>query len=186
MRSSGLRSTLLLGEAVVKALGNLPYQLTSFIGRETAVAMVGRRLAADRFVTLVGPGGSGKTRLALEVGRTVADLRPDGVFFVDFSGLSDPDLVPNCVLQVLGLRSAPGHDPLEVLVARLSNRELLLILDNCEHLLNACASLAGALAAGCPGLWTLATSRESLGVSGEVIVRARRPRATGPGQTGWP
>ena len=95
----------------MKALGNLPYQLTSFIGRDAAVAMVGRRLPADRLVTLVGPGGSGKTRLALEVGRTVAELRPHGVFFVDLSGVSEPELVPNCVLQVLGLRSAPGQTP---------------------------------------------------------------------------
>ncbi len=155
----------------VKPFGDLPGHLTAFVGRRTTLELVCQRLTADRLVTLVGPGGCGKTRLGVEVGRMVADRRPQGVFFVDLSGLSEPGLVPNCVLQVLGLRSAPGHDPVEVLVARLSNRELLIILDNCEHLLNACASLAAAIAAGCPGLWTLATSRESLGVNGEVIVR---------------
>ena len=147
----------------MRALGYLPGQLTSFIGRERVVVMVGGKVEADRFVTLVGPGGCGKTRLALEVGRKVADGRPGGVFFADLSGLSEPGLVPGAVLQVLGLRASPGRDPLKVLVARLANRELLLILDNCEHVLDACASLAAALVLGCPGLWVLATSRELRG-----------------------
>jgi predicted ATPase/DNA-binding CsgD family transcriptional regulator len=159
------------GDAVVKGQADLPGQLTSFVGREPTIARVVRRLQVDRLVTLVGPGGCGKTRLSVEVGRRVVDLRHDGVFFVDLSGLSDPRLVANSVLQVLGLRAAPGRDPIEILLARLPKRELLLILDNCEHLLDACASLANALTRGCPKLWTLATSRESFGIAGEVLVR---------------
>jgi predicted ATPase len=124
--------TLFVYEAVVKAPGRLPGQLTSFVGREAAILMVCQRLQSDRFVTLVGSGGCGKTRLSMEVGRRVAELRRDGVFFVDLSGLTEPGLVPNAVLQALGLRAAPGRDPVEVLVARLLKRELLLILDNCE------------------------------------------------------
>lgn len=87
----------------MKASGKLPGQLTSFVGREPAVLMVCQRLQSDRFVTLVGSGGCGKTRLSLEVGRRVAEVRPDGVFFVDLSGLTEPGLVPNAVLQALGL-----------------------------------------------------------------------------------
>ena len=176
--------TLFVDEAVVKASGKLPGQLTSFIGRESAVLMVCQRLQSDRFVTLVGSGGCGKTRLSLEVGRRVAEVRPDGVFFVDLSGLTEPGLVPNAVLQALGLRAAPGRDPVDVLVARLSKRELLLILDNCEHLLDVCASVASALASGCPGLWTLATSRQSLGVTGEIVVLVEGLELPDRGQVG--
>ncbi|MGD0810157.1 MAG: LuxR family transcriptional regulator, partial [Acidimicrobiales bacterium] len=154
----------------MKVQGNLPGQLTTFVGREAAVAMVGDRLQADRLVSLVGPGGCGKTRLAIEVGREVADRRPDGVFFVDLSGISEPGLVPAAVLGVLGLQAAPGRDPVGVLVTQLSKRKVLVVLDNCEHLIDACASVADALVRGCPQVWALATSREHLGVAGEVIV----------------
>ena len=154
----------------MKALGNLPGQLTSFVGREATVALVGRRLQADRLVSLVGPGGCGKTRLAIETGRRFADLRSDGVFFVDLSALSDPGLVPGAVLRAVGLRAAPGRGRVGALVSQLSERDVLLLLDNCEHLVDACASLADALVRGCPRLWALATSREPLAVIGEVIV----------------
>jgi predicted ATPase/DNA-binding CsgD family transcriptional regulator len=150
--------------------GNLPGQLTRFIGRETTVELVSRRLNDDRVVTLVGPGGCGKTRLAIEVGGRVAHLRPHGVFFVDLSGLADPGLMPGAVLHVLGLRAAPGHDPIEVLVTQVAKRELLVILDNCEHMLELCARVADSLARAASSVWVLATSRERLGVSGEVIV----------------
>ena len=137
------------GDAPMKALGNLPGQLTTFVGREATIAAIRRRLQADRLVSLVGPGGCGKTRLAIEIGRHVADLRPDGVFFVDLSGLSDPGLVPSAVL---GPRAgaAPGRDPVDVLVTQLSERHVLLLLDNCEHLVDACASLADAVVRAAP------------------------------------
>ena len=133
------------GDARMKAVENLPGQLTTFVGREAISATVRRCLQADRLVSLVGPGGCGKTRLAIETGRRVADLRPDGVFFVDVSGLSDPGLVPGAVLGALGLRVASGRDPVDTLVAQLSERHVLLLLDNCEHLVDACASLTDAL-----------------------------------------
>ena len=149
---------------------SLPAQLTSFIGRGSAIELVGRQLVEHRLVSLVGPGGCGKTRLAIEVGRDVTDRRLDGVFFVDLAGISDPGLVPGAVLGVFGLRAAPGRDPIGVLVTNLSERDVLLVLDNCEHLVDACASLTDALVRGCPTLWVLATSRERLGLTGEVIV----------------
>jgi len=154
----------------MKVPGNLPGQLTSFVGREATIATVRDRLQADRLVSLVGPGGCGKTRLAIEIGRDVADRRTDGVFFVDLSGISDPGLVPGAVVGTLGLQAAPGRDPVGVLVSRLSERDVLVILDNCEHLVDACASLADAMVRGCPRIWVLATSRERLGVAGEAIV----------------
>jgi predicted ATPase/DNA-binding CsgD family transcriptional regulator len=172
----------------VKALWNSPGQLTSFVGREATVATVGYRLQADRLVSLVGPGGCGKTRLAIEIGRDLADRRPDGVFFVDLSGLSDPGLVPGAVLRAIGLRAAPGRDPVAVLVSQLSERDVLLVLDNCEHLVDACASLADALVRGCPRVWALATSRERLGVTGEVTVAVGGLELPGRGQRddeGW-
>ncbi len=162
--------TLLLGDLSVKVPGNLPGQLTSFVGREATIATVRDRLQADRLVSLVGPGGCGKTRLAIEVGRGVAACRPDGAFFVDLSGISDPGLVPAAVLRVFGLRDPSGRDPCEVLVTQLSERDVLVVLDNCEHLVDACASLVDTLVRGCPRIWVLATSRERLGVAGEVIV----------------
>jgi predicted ATPase/DNA-binding CsgD family transcriptional regulator len=149
--------------------GRLPGQVTSFIGRQVTIAVVARRLREERLVTLVGPGGCGKTRLVIEVGRSVSDRR-QGVFFVDLSGLSDAGLVPRIVLHALGRRAAPGQDPAEALVEQVSDQELLVILDNCEHVLDACARLADSLARHCPKLWLLATSRERLGVTGEVIV----------------
>jgi len=142
--------TLLLGDLSVKVPGHLPGQLTSFVGREATIATVRERLQADRLVSLIGPGGCGKTRLAIEVGREVAACRPDGVFFVDLSGISDPALVPGAVVGALGLQAAPGRDPVGVLVSRLSERDVLLILDNCEHLVDACAALVDALVRGCP------------------------------------
>jgi predicted ATPase/DNA-binding CsgD family transcriptional regulator len=176
--------TLLLGEPVREVIGNLPGQLTSFVGREATIALVRGRLQADRLVSLVGPGGCGKTRLAIEVGREVTDRRPDGVFFVDLSGISDPGLVPSVVLGVLGLRAAPGRDPVGVLVTQLSERKMLLVLDNCEHLLDACASLADVLVRQCSQLWALATSRERLGLTGEVVVPVGGLELPGPQQGG--
>ena len=156
--------------APVKPLGSLPGQLTSFIGRRSTIELVGRRLAEHRLVSLVGPGGCGKTRLAIEVGQRTTSVPPGSVFFVDLSGLSDPGLVPGAVLRALGLREAPGKGPLETLTAQLSERDLLVLLDNCEHLIGACAALADALARECPGVRLLATSREQLGVTGEAVV----------------
>ncbi len=172
----------------LKASGGLPGQLTSFIGRRSTIELVGRRLAKHGLVSLVGPGGCGKTRLAIEVGRRTALVPPGSVFFVDLSSLSDPGLVPDTVLRALGLREVPGEGPLEILIARLAQRDLLVLLDNCEHLIDACAALADVLARECPGVRLLATSRERLGVAGEVVVDVgglELPERAGFGHEDW-
>jgi len=153
-----------------KVLGSLPGQLTSFIGRRSTIELVGRRLAEHQLVSLVGPGGCGKTRLAIEVGQRTKLVTPEGVFFVDLSGLRDEALVPGTVLRALGLREVPGESPLQTLTAQLSTREVLVLLDNCEHVLGACAEVAVTLAGKCPGVRVLATSRERLGTAGEAVV----------------
>jgi predicted ATPase/DNA-binding CsgD family transcriptional regulator len=149
-------------------LSNLPSSLTSFIGREQAIADVRRLLTTTRLLTLTGAGGSGKTRLAFEVGAEVLEEYPDGVFAVEFAPLSDPDLVPQAAASVLGVPEHTGRSLTESLVHYLRPRNGLLILDNCEHLVSACAALAHALLRGCPSLRIISTSREGLRVAGEL------------------
>ena len=147
---------------------NLPAPLTSFLGREQDLARLERLLGEARLATLTGTGGTGKTRLALETGTRVAGRFPDGVWLAELVGIADPGLVAAQVMLALGVRQAGDVPMLEALIYRLRSAELLLILDNCEHLLDACAGLAGALLRAAPGLRVLATSRESLGIPGEV------------------
>jgi predicted ATPase/DNA-binding SARP family transcriptional activator len=147
---------------------NLPAPLTSFVGREQDLALVGKLVGEARLVTLTGAGGSGKTRLAVEFAAGVVERFPDGVWLAELAGLSDPSLVGAQVMEALGVRQAGDVPVLEALRWRLRSAELLLVLDNCEHLLDACAQLAGGLLAGAPGLRVLATSREPLGVPGEA------------------
>ncbi len=147
---------------------NLPAQLTSFVGREKEIAEVKQELDAHRLVTLVGPGGTGKSRLSLQVAAHVLDAYPHGVWFIDLSPLSDPELVPQTILSTLGVGEQKGQTVLETLAEFLHDKTLLLLLDNCEHLIEACARLAQAVLKTSPNLRILATSRESLGVSGEV------------------
>jgi predicted ATPase len=147
---------------------NLPAQLTSFVGREQDLAMLGELLGEARLVTLTGAGGTGKTRLAVEFASGVVERFADGVWLAELAGLSDPGQVPGQVMEALGVRQAGDVPMLEALRFRLRSAELLLVLDNCEHLLDACAQLAGALLASSPWLRVLATSREPLGVLGEV------------------
>jgi predicted ATPase/DNA-binding XRE family transcriptional regulator len=149
---------------------NLPLQLTSFIGREKEIAEIGRVLSQRsgvRLLTLTGPGGTGKTRLALQVAADlVADVR-DGVWLIELAPLADPALVSQTVAAVLGLREVPGRRVSDALVDYLRSKQLLLVLDNCEHLIQACAELAEKLLNACLNLTILATSREGLGVAGE-------------------
>jgi predicted ATPase/DNA-binding SARP family transcriptional activator len=152
---------------------NLPILLTSFVGRAEQVAEL-RRLLGDlgsgpRLVTLTGPGGCGKTRLALEVGGASLATHPDGVWLVDLAPLSDPELVPRTVATVLAIRESPDQPVVAALVEALRARSLLLILDNCEHVIEASARLADALLRGCPRIRILATSREGLGIPGELL-----------------
>jgi predicted ATPase/DNA-binding CsgD family transcriptional regulator len=156
-------------EGAPRTANNLPLQLSSLVGREREIAKARDLLAETRLLTLTGPGGSGKTRLALAVAAGMLEDFDDGTWLVELAPLSDPDLVPQAVASVLGVREAPG-DPLpEVLVDRLRTKSLLLVLDNCEHMVDACASLVRALLRSCPNLRILATSRETLGVPGETI-----------------
>ena len=148
---------------------NLPLALTSFVGREREMAEASKLLDTDRLLTLAGPGGSGKTRLALAVASGLVENFEDGVWLVELAPLSDPDLVPQAIASVLGVREAPGTDLIEGLVDHLEPRNVLLVLDNCEHLIEACASLAETLLRRCPGLSVLTTSREALGIPGETL-----------------
>src|SRR6516225_5257955 len=152
-------------------LTNLPAQVSSFIGREGELAAVRALVGGSRLVTLIGVGGAGKTRLGLEVAAGLLDGTGDGVWFVDLAPLADPDLVSVTVAEVLGVRQGPGHPVTDTVVQAVGQRSLLVLLDNCEHVIGACAKLADALLRGCPNLALLATSRESLGIGGERVYR---------------
>jgi predicted ATPase/class 3 adenylate cyclase len=150
---------------------NLPLQLTSFIGRERERGEVGRLLAATRLLTLTGPGGTGKTRLALQAAAEALDAYPDGVWLAELAALADPALVPPAVAQAVGVREEPGRPVSDALADALRSKHMLVVLDNCEHLLDACARLADALLHACPRVQVLATSREALGIAGETTWR---------------
>jgi len=150
---------------------NLPIQLTSFIGREQEMARVKEILIDTRLVTLTGAGGSGKTRLAIQVAADLIDEFPDGVWFVEFAPLADTALVTYSVATALGLQLQSGRTIQLALTEYLRERNCLLLFDNCEHLIDACARLADALVRACPNMKILATSREGFGIAGEVIHR---------------
>jgi predicted ATPase/DNA-binding CsgD family transcriptional regulator len=150
--------------------GNLPADLSSFVGRRREVSEVKRLLAVHRMLTLTGPGGVGKTRLALRAAGDVRRGFPDGAWLVDLAELEDPDLLGRTVTAALGLDDPSSSSPLARLLDYLEQRELLLVLDNCEHLLDACAILAGKLLAATPGLHVMATSRQALNVEGEHVL----------------
>jgi predicted ATPase/class 3 adenylate cyclase/DNA-binding CsgD family transcriptional regulator len=148
-----------------------PVQLTSFVGREAQIGQVRQLLADNRLVTLTGAGGVGKTRLAAQVAAELAGEFGDGVCYVDLAPITDPDVVAVTAARALGLPDQPGSSTMDTLLGFVRDRQLLVVLDNCEHLLDACAELVVALLAGAPGLSVLATSREPIGVSGEATWR---------------
>ena len=150
-------------------LTNLPVQLTSFIGRERELADLKRLLFSAHLVTLTGAGGSGKTRLAVEIANSVSGRFADGVWLVDLVPLREPALVQQAVALALGLRPTADQPLLEMLLDFVRARQLLLILDNCEHLSEACAQLAQELLSVAPELRILATSREPLAIAGETL-----------------
>ncbi|MEV1046744.1 BTAD domain-containing putative transcriptional regulator [Streptomyces sp. NPDC049916] len=166
------------------APGNLRARLTSFVGRDTDIAALREDLGRARLVTLLGPGGAGKTRLSQETAEAAADAWPDGVWLAELAPVDDPDTVPEAVLGALGARETvlrgagaeelrvadrTGDDPLVRLTEYCAPRRMLLLLDNCEHVVGAAAALADHLLAHCPQLTVLATSREPLGVPGEFV-----------------
>lgn len=148
---------------------NLPAQLSSFIGREREMTETKQLLADSRLLTLTGVGGGGKTRLALEVAADLISDYPGGVWLVELAAASDPNMVTHLTAEALGIREQPKRPLVGTLVDRLRSKHLLLVLDNCEHLLDACAKLVGALLKTCGKLRILATSREAIGVAGEKI-----------------
>jgi predicted ATPase/class 3 adenylate cyclase/DNA-binding CsgD family transcriptional regulator len=153
------------------ATERLPMQLTSFIGRQGEIRGIREALGANRLVTLTGAGGSGKTRLAVQVAADVADEFADGVWYVDLAPLTDPAVMPVTVARALGLADQPGQPTMDVLRRFVRHREVLILLDNCEHLLDASAELITDLLATCPALTFLTTSREPIGAAGEVSWR---------------
>ena len=147
---------------------NFPTQLTSFVGRAVQMEEVRILLADNRLVTLTGAGGAGKTRLAIETAIRIAAGFHDGAWYVDLAPITHPAAVPVTVARALGLPDQPGSSTIETLVRFVGDREMLVVLDNCEHLLDATASLVVELLAACPALRLLATSREPVNVAGEV------------------
>ena len=146
----------------------VPLRLTSFLGRDDDLLRIRALLADHRLVTILGPGGVGKTSLALETTRALAGDFPHGVGVARLAGVADPDLLPETVLTALGVREAPTTTPEDQLLGHLRDRTTLVVLDNCEHLIDACAVLAERLLESCPALRLLATSREPLAARGEV------------------
>src|SRR5690348_8711860 len=150
---------------------NLPAQLTSFIGRVGQIEEVRRLVRDNRLVTLTGAGGAGKTRLSIEAADELPSEFPDGVWWVDLAPVADPIVVPVTVARTLGLPDQPGRSPLETVVRFIGDRKVLLLLDNCEHLLDICGEVITTLLSRCPRLTVLTTSREPISVSGEVTWR---------------
>ena len=146
---------------------NLPQQLTSFVGRELEIAEAEMLLKSARLLTLLGMGGLGKTRLSLQIAADVLDAYPDGVWFLDLAPIRDPSLVQSVAAQTLSVQEEPGRPLTQTLCAHVKERKLLIIFDNCEHLVSACAVLANALLRAAPEVRIIATSREALRIPGE-------------------
>ncbi|MEU8619066.1 LuxR C-terminal-related transcriptional regulator [Streptomyces sp. NPDC048623] len=147
--------------------GNLPADVTSFVGRRREISEALRLLSSSRLLTLTGPGGVGKTRLALRVADRARRNHRDGVWLVELADVTDPSFLAHTTAERLGLQSEPSRESADLVIDHLAPREALLVLDNCEHLVDECAAFVAALLAACPRLTVLATSRQSLGVYGE-------------------
>jgi predicted ATPase/class 3 adenylate cyclase len=150
---------------------NLPVQFTSFVGRHAEMSRLRKALVGNRLVTLTGAGGVGKTRLAVEVAAQVVGEFGDGVCYVDLAPITHPGVVPVTVARALGLPDQPGRSTMDTLLRFVRDRQMLVVLDNCEHLLDASAELVAAVLGAAPGLTLLATSRERIGVTGEATWR---------------
>ncbi len=159
---------------------NLPLQLTSFVGRDKELTAVKALLGRTRLLTVTGSGGCGKTRLCLQVAADLLDDSGEGAWLVELAALNDPALVPQAVADVLGVQEEPGRPILQTLTDALGTKRLLVVLDNCEHVLAACAALADALGRRCPNVRLLASSREALGVAGEQVYRIPPLSLPGP------
>ncbi|MBN9690205.1 MAG: adenylate/guanylate cyclase domain-containing protein [Verrucomicrobia bacterium] len=147
---------------------NLPAQVTSFVGRSREMAEVKRLLGTTRMLTLTGPGGTGKTRLSMQVAAEVLETFPHGVWLIELATVTDPELVPERLTEAMEIRTEAGRTALETLLDALKTRHLLLVLDNCEHVIAACAQLATTLLQRCREVRILASSREALNIPGEI------------------
>jgi predicted ATPase/class 3 adenylate cyclase/DNA-binding CsgD family transcriptional regulator len=161
---------------------NLPVQLTTFVGRRAELDTVSALIEAERLVTLVGAGGCGKTRLALQVAADALGDYPDGVWVAELAPITDADVVGSVVMRALGLQDEPYRSPAESIAHHVGSKTLMVVLDNCEHVVAAAAALADHVLRACPSVTILATSREPVGVSGEVTWRV--PSLSLPGDTG--
>jgi len=150
---------------------NLPAQMTSFIGREKELAEINQALNEHRLVTLTGPGGAGKTRLSLQVGTACLNQFSDGVWLAELAPVTDPTLIPQTLFAIFNLRESSHRSAQEILIEHLRAKNILLVLDNCEHLVEACAQISESLLQACSKLKILASSREALGIAGEVAYR---------------
>jgi predicted ATPase/class 3 adenylate cyclase len=165
---------------------NLPAQLSTFIGREREISEVRALVESSRLVTLTGAGGCGKTRLGLQVAAELLDGSGDGVWLAELAAVTDQDAVPAAISQALRLAAQPGRSTLEALLDALALQDVLIVVDNCEHLIGGCAKTAEAIVWRCPRVHLLATSREPLGVGGETIYRVPSLSLPGPGEAGLP
>ncbi|MCX2865609.1 tetratricopeptide repeat protein [Paucibacter sp. PLA-PC-4] len=165
---------------------NLPQPLTSFIGREQELSELKGLLDTARLLTLTGSGGCGKTRLAMQMAADLTGAYPDGIWLVEFAALADPALVPQAVAQVFGLQEQPGKHLTQTIAEHLASRHLLLVLDNAEHVLEACAQVSDVLLRASAKLRVLVTSRERLGIVGELIYPVPSLSAPGPEQQTTP
>lgn len=166
-------------------LSNLPVELTSFVGRRQELRELKRLLTITRLLTLTGSGGAGKTRLALRAAAEMARGFPDGAWFVSLGSIQDPLLVNQAVFSALGAQDQSAGWSLSALTDFLAGKRVLMVLDNCEHLLDACAILASTLLKACPDLQLLATSRQALGVAGEVRMPVPQMSLPGEGEEAW-
>ena len=171
LEARGLRSDFPPLKSMDPQRHNLPISPTGFIGREAELAEIAERLRPHRMLTLVGPGGTGKTRLALQAAAENIERFEDGVWFVELASVREPELVAQTVAEALGIREEAGRPIAKTLVDRLRDKKFLLVLDNCEHLIAAVVKLADQLFHDCSGIRLLATSREALRVNGEAIMR---------------
>ena len=164
--------------------GNLPALLSAFIGREREVAEVRALVESARLVTLTGAGGCGKTRLGLRVAAALRDGSGDGVWVAELAAVTDQDGVAPAICEALRLAGNPGRPALEALLDALAPQDVLIVVDNCEHLIGDCAKTAEAIVRRCPRVRLLATSREPLGIGGETIYRVPSLSLPGPGEAG--
>jgi predicted ATPase/class 3 adenylate cyclase len=167
----GLRSEFPPLRSLSALPNNLPMELTSFVGRDQEIAEITALLFHHRLVTLAGSGGVGKTRVSLQVAANLLDGSGDGVWFIELAPLADGALIPSTIANAMGMALAPDKEPVTALVDALKSKGLLLVLDNCEHVVEAAAAVIAALLRGAPNVSVLASSRQSLGVSGEETYR---------------